>query len=271
MNQLMDQLMDQLPRRSIVEHVMGMPVSVHVRGEIARDEQAEAAIRAGLASLHDADDVFSTWRDDTPISRLQRGEVGTEDCPPEVPKVLRQCVLARVRTQGWFDHELPDAAGVRTLDPTGLVKGWAVERALKVMVAALETDGLDADLSVNAGGDIALHVVPGSARTWTAGVEDPLDRSRTVAVLELPGGGLATSGSAARGAHIVNPHTGESLSRSGSVTVYGPSLLWADVFATAAFAYGPGCGEWLTTLDGWHAEGWGAVIVDENGHATSTA
>jgi thiamine biosynthesis lipoprotein len=51
----------------------------------------------------------------------------------------------------------------------------------------------------------------------------------------LTDGGLATSGNAARGAHILDPRDAQPVVREGSATVWGPTLLWADVWATALF------------------------------------
>jgi thiamine biosynthesis lipoprotein len=64
---------------------------------------------------------------------------------------------------------------------------------------------------------------------------------------------VATSGTAERGAHIVNPHTGRPAAELASVTVAGPRLTSADAYATAAFAMGPGAREWVETLDGYEA------------------
>jgi thiamine biosynthesis lipoprotein len=64
---------------------------------------------------------------------------------------------------------------------------------------------------------------------------------------------MATSGTAARGAHILDPATGRRVDRPGSVTVVGPELLWADVHATAAFALGDDAEAYLARLDGFLA------------------
>jgi thiamine biosynthesis lipoprotein len=256
----------EVPRRAVVEHVMGLPVSVHARGGAARSEPVEAAIRAGMAELHVVDEVFSTWRPDSAINRLRRSELPLVDCPPEVADVLELCERAGRRTGGWFDHLLDDGHGLRRIDPTGLVKGWAVDRALAIILARLEVEGLDEiDVAVNAGGDVALHSAVRGGRSWQAGVEDPADRTRIVATLPIGRGGIATSGNAARGTHIIDPFTGDPVDRPGSVTIYGPTLMWADVLATAAFAYGDDCARWLVTLPGWSDEGWGAVVVTSSG------
>jgi thiamine biosynthesis lipoprotein len=157
--------------------------------------------------------------------------------------VARLCEHARDRTDGWFDGWLPDGPrGPRLFEPTGLVKGWAVERACRQLSGALPGH----DVLVDAGGDVALACSRTDTPTWTVGIEDPRDRRRFLAALELRAGGVATSGSAARGAHVLDPRTGGPGGRGLlSVTVVAPTLLDADVDATAAFARGTGCEAWL--------------------------
>jgi thiamine biosynthesis lipoprotein len=225
---------------------MGMPVSFHVRGPLVRAggaEGAEGAGRAGsrpvdeaiaraIADLHRTNEIFTTYRHDSQISRLQRGELTPAACDPWVREVIDLCAQARARTGGWFDADLPAADGVRRFDPTGLVKGWAVERVTRALSQALP----EHDVLVNAGGDIAVRCRRSDTPDWLLGIEDPADRTRMLATVPLRVGGLATSGTAARGAHIIDPTTGHAVDRAGSVTVIGPDLMWADVYATAAFA-----------------------------------
>ena len=241
------------PRRAWVEQVMGMPVSVHVRGPLARGDDADAAVARGVADLHRTDEIFSTWQAGSQISRLRRGELTAADADPWVREVIALCDEARERTGGWFDALLPDRSdrsdrsdGERRFDPTGLVKGWAIERVTR----ALSADLPDHDVLVNAGGDLAVRCRRTDTPDWHLGVEDPADRSRLLATVPLRTGGMATSGAAARGAHILDPHSGDPVARGGSVTVVGPDLLWADVHATAAFAQGAGCEPYLARLAG---------------------
>jgi len=247
-----------IPRRAWVEHVMGMPVSAHVRGPRAREPGLEPVLAQVFAVLRRADAVFSTYRPDSEISRLARGEVDLAGADPDVAEVARLCELARERTGGWFDADLPLPGGGTRFDPTGLVKGWAVQRAADVLAAVP-----DHDFCLNAGGDVVAGCGREDTPDWQVGVEDPLDRSRLIDVAPLRQGAVATSGTAARGAHIYDPHTGRPPVGLASVTVVGPSLLWADVYATAAFARGPGAAEWLSGLDGWSA-----LVVDAAGDAT---
>lgn len=152
---------------------------------------------------------------------------------PELREVLDLCEQARVLTDGLFDAEVRRPDGTWTLDPSGLVKGWAVERATGVLRSLDATDWL-----VNAGGDLVGRAAHGPA--WRVAVEDPADRSRLLCVLPLRCGAVATSGTAARGRHLTDPRTGRAAGDAlRSATVVGPSLTWSDVLATAAFVEGP--------------------------------
>ena len=104
------------------------------------------------------------------------------------------------------------------------------------------------DVLVNAGGDIAVACGRSDTPPWRLGIEAPGESGRLLGTVELRSGGLATSGTAARGHHIVSPRTGAPAGDLATVSVAGPSLMWADVYATAAFARGPDCVGWLATL-----------------------
>ena len=214
-------------RRAFVTQVMGLPVSAHVRGEVQAPE-VEQAVGQVWSMLRKVDEVFSTWRDDSELMRLRRGELDGALAHPWHEEVTLLCAEARRRTEGLFDATYPGAGGY---DPTGLVKGWAVEKA-----AAHLANVPGISFCLNAGGDL----VAGSGRetrpsSWRVGIEDPSQAGRIAASLDIATGALATSGTAARGAHIADPRSGAAVGRTGSVTVWGPSLLWADVWATALF------------------------------------
>jgi FAD:protein FMN transferase len=242
-----------------VEQIMGMPISVHVRGPGVATAMVERLVGDLFDQVRRADALFSTWRADSEISRIQRGDLDLADADPLVREVAHLCDLARDRTDGWFDADLPDGSGARRFDPTGLVKGWAVERAGRGLVTLR-----DHDVLINAGGDIVVACDRVDTPAWEIGVEDPADRTRLLARVPLRSGAVATSGTAARGAHIVDPQTGRAVAQFRSVTVIGPSLLWADVYATAAFARGADAPDWLRTLRD-HV----ALVVDRDGTTTT--
>ncbi len=232
------------PKRAWVEQIMGMPISIHLRGAQLDSAATAAAVARTFDDLRRVDDLFSTWKPGSQVSRLQRGELTLAAADLPVRDVVRLCEEARVDTDGWFDANLRDGAGGDRFDPTGLVKGWAVQRACSSLSTALP----EHDVLVNAGGDIAVASGRADTPAWRLGIENPSDSGRLLDTVELRSGGLATSGTAARGHHIVSPRTGAPATELAAVSVAGPSLMWADVYATAALARGPDCVGWLGTL-----------------------
>lgn len=225
--------------RAWVEHLMGMPVSIHVRCPDPRSADIERAVAAAHHELARLEDVFSTWRPDSHVSRLARGEIALAHCDPLMGEVIALCAEATHLTGGAFTAHLPDHTGQRLFNPTGLVKGWAVDRAGEIL------SGLPgAAWCINAGGDLLAgrhcHVPPAGqdALPWRIGIEDPHDRSRIARVVPVIEGAVATSGTAARGAHLYDPRSDRWIDRLASVTVAGPELMWADMWATALFVGG---------------------------------
>lgn len=221
---------------------MGTVFSLDVRG--GEPAAVRAALDEVVAGLHRVDEVFSTYREDSQVSRLQRGEVGVRECDAEVAEVLKLAAEAERVSDGWFSTSYQGR-----LDPTGIVKGWAVERAARRLA---EVPGV-CGVSVNGGGDVQLLGAPEPHRPWRVGVSDPLRPGGLAAVVSAAGAAelsVATSGTAERGAHIVDPRTGRSaVTDLVAVTVVGPRLTWADCWATAAFAMGSREGlAWLESL-----------------------
>jgi FAD:protein FMN transferase len=233
------------PVRRYVEQVMGMPVSLALRGAHPWDPAPQEAWSACLADLRVADRVFSTYREDSYVSRLDRGEITLDDCPASVHEVLELGERARSESGGAFDVRRPGPDGSLVLDPSGVVKGWAVERAS----AHLRALG-DTDFCLSAGGDMVCHVADDDNPPWQVGIEDPHDPSRVLAVVPVRRGAVATSGHTHRGRHVVDARTGVPPSSVASVTVVDPTLTWADIDATAAYALGDRAADWLRTRPG---------------------
>jgi thiamine biosynthesis lipoprotein len=245
-------------RRSFVQHVMGMPVSLLVRGPDARGPAVQAAVDLVYAELRRLDLMFSPYRPASDIRRLRAGDLTLDACDPLVRHVLSLCERARRDTDGWFEHELPGADGVRRLDPSGLVKGWATERASRALGELPGHDWL-----INVGGDV---VVTGAAGPFAVGIQSPHHANLVLDVVEVRFGGVATSGSYARGGHVINPRTGRPAGALASVTVVGRSLLAADVLATAVYAEGmPG----LARVE--RAGGAEAFVVRNDGSVVTTS
>ena len=188
------------------------------------------ALDDAVTWLHAMDAVFSTYRPDSEISRLDAGTLRLADASPVVREVLTACEGFRIDTDGFFDAR----ADGRTLDPSGYVKGWAIARVADLLAAAGSVNHC-----VNGGGDVACAGRPAPGRGWRIGGSDPFHRGRLLDVVEGTGPvAIATSGLAERGAHIVDPHTRRRVTGLASVTVVAADLCTADVYATAATAMG---------------------------------
>lgn len=240
---------------SVIEHheeVMGTVVSF----VLADARSAGAAIKPACEELHRIDEVFSTFKPNSAVSRLRRGELDASELPDDVAEVLNRCVSARELTDGWFDPwAMPGG-----IDPSGLVKGWAVERA----AAILRANGVRSAL-VNGGGDVACFGAPPQGGPWRIGIHHPWRADAFAAIVECDAGAVATSGTYERGEHLIDPHTGTPHAALASATVIGPDLGLADALATALAVAGPGLLRRVRALTGYEAH-----LVEWNGTEHTT-
>jgi thiamine biosynthesis lipoprotein len=222
--------------------VMGMPITLALRGRHASDAIGTAAWDDVIAWLRAVDRTFSTYREDSEISELNNRARDLADASPEVVEVLAIGEQARSESDGAFDVWFDGDDGTRRLDPSGVVKGWAIERASHLL------DHLDGtDFCLSAGGDMICRTRAAGSAGWRIGIEDPHDPSRVLAVLQLTNAAVATSGTAHRGDHLIDARTGFCPVGVASVTVVTGSLTVADIDATAAYAHGPDAALWLAT------------------------
>ena len=239
-----------------VEDQWGTTISIDVR-----DQVASSVLDECFAWFQRVDELFSTWRDDTEIMRIGRGELAADHASDEVRIVLDLAEHLRLESDGAFDitagsrAKVPPRPGLAPLDPSGIVKGWAVERAAEMLTAA----GASC-FFINAGGDVVVRGRPDDAPDgWRVGIQHPWERGLVAAVLEVVDRGVATSGRYERGDHVLDPRTGLPATSLASVTVVGPDLAIADAYATAAVVLGPGAGmRWLASCAGYE----GMAITD---------
>lgn len=232
-----------------VEHCMGTVFSIDVRAPGVDG----ATLQRVVDWLHWVDATFSTYRPESQVCRLDRGELTIDGCAPEVRAVLRRCAELAEETGGYFDCR----AGGR-LDPSGYVKGWAVERASDLLAEAGA-----ANHCVNGGGDVQCRGSAAPDRPWGVGITDPNNPGRLLATVRGHELAVATSGSAERGLHVLDPHTGERPDALVSVTVVGRRIADVDAYATAAMAMGERAAEWLA------ARSASAVLVRRDGRVES--
>lgn len=233
---------------------MGTVASAHVIGVPDAGAWARAA-QACFDVLRRADRVFSLYDEDSDLRRIVRGELRIADADPWVSEVENACLGAEFETRGLFSAHL---GGV--FDPTGYVKGWAAEIAVREQLAPLLSASGVLAVGLDVGGDLQVLTAADADWVWNVGIVDPTDRAQVLATVPVRNGAVATSGSAERGAHIVDPRSGEHATGIRSVTVIADSLTRADVWATAAVAAGDGDLSWLP-----RATGTSGLLVDDAG------
>lgn len=228
-----------------VEMVMGMAVSIDIRDS----DHSPEVVGQVVDWLHHVDQTFSPYMIDSPISRLGLGEATLNDVSEEVRDVLRLCEFYRTETDGVFDPFSVPAPNGSNLDPSGLVKGWAIEKSANI----LEDNGCR-NFCVNAGGDIVLRGRTNDTTPWQVGIRHPSEPGALATVIETSGPiAIATSATYERGAHIIDTRTGEPTIAVASSTVIGPDLIAADVYATTVFLMGLDGLAWIEDRDGYDA------------------
>ena len=223
----------RLPQRH-VEHCMGTVFSIDVRAPGVERQAVDSVVEW----LHWVDATFSTYKRSSQISRLARGELAVHDCAPEVAMILQRCGDLTAQTRGYFS-----AYRDGRLDPSGLVKGWAIQRASELL-----TERGSRNHCVNGGGDVQCAGNPRPGQLWRVGVADPRQAGHLIGVATGQNFAVATSGSAERGDHILDPKRQCSPTELASVTVVGRHLADVDAYATAAFAMGHDATDWIGSL-----------------------
>jgi len=232
---------------------MGMPVTVEIVGAPDR-----ATIDRVFAYFAEIDQRFSPYKPDSEIGRINRGEIAEEDYSNDTREVLALAEKTKRESHGYFDIRKGDG----TLDPSGIVKGWAIWNA-----AALVASTGAEDFFIDAGGDIQSSGTNSSGGPWRVGIRSPFNQAEIIKVVYPRGRGIATSGTYVRGQHIYDPNNhGRAIADLLSLTVIASDILEADRFATSAFAMGrDGIGfiERTPGLEGY--------LVRSDGHATMTS
>lgn len=233
--------------------LMGMPVTV----EIADIGDHRWAIELAYAYFEYVDATFSTYKETSEISRINRKELSADKLSDDMKTVFWLSEETRKLSGGYFNIRRPDGS----IDPSGLVKGWAIRNAVRL----LENEGFQ-HFYIDAGGDIQTSGLNADGEPWRVGIRNPFETEQIVKIVPLSGKGMATSGTYIRGRHIWNPHQSDEIPDIVSLTVVGPDIYEADRFATAAFAMGRSGINFIERLRDF--EGY---MIDEKGIATMTS
>jgi FAD:protein FMN transferase len=222
-----------------VRDVMGMPVTTDVRD----GADPTAALDAVYAELERIDALYSPFRADSLVSQITAGTLDSDAAGGELGEIISLCRRYETETEGYFS-----AWRGSRFDPSGLVKGWAIDRACRI----LDMGGF-ARYFVDAAGDVRTRGEREPGEPWRVGVRHPVERDKVVRVIRARDIAVATSGTYEKGAHIDDPHTGLPATELLSLTVVGPDIVVADVYATAAFALGARGLDLVERLPGYEA------------------
>jgi FAD:protein FMN transferase len=232
--------------------IMGMPVSVEIVGGVPA-----ALMEDVFAYFTAVDKRFSLYKPQSEISAFNQGKICDDDLSADMQEVLSLAEKTKSQTQGFFEIRRPDGV----LDPSGIVKGWAIRNAAQIIRNA----GVE-NFCVDAGGDIQTGGKNADGQDWRIGIRNPFNDQEIIKAVSPGERGIATSGSYVRGAHIYNPvEPGRQIDDIVSLTLIGPDVLEADRFATAAFAMGADGIYFIEELQGF--EGY---VVSAQGIATQT-
>ncbi len=233
--------------------MMGMPITI----EIVDPQATETMMNEVYDYFVHIDETFSTYKSTSEITAINAGKLALGAASEEMQLVFAMCEETKQHTSGYFDITTPNG----NYDPSGLVKGWAIWNAAKL----LEKKGF-ANFYIDAGGDIQPHGRNAEGKQWAVGIKNPFDQNENIKVVYVNEEGVATSGTYIRGNHIYNPREHNTpVNDIVSLTVIGPNIHDADRFATAAFAMGRDGIRFIEELSGY--EGY---MIDNKKIATMT-
>ncbi|MEI8223388.1 MAG: FAD:protein FMN transferase [Actinomycetes bacterium] len=201
--------------------------------DVASESVGESELNVGIEEcrkyFYFIDDVFSTYKAESEVSRLRAGKLNLSDSHPDLREVWAACEYAKEVSDGFFDPWCVEGG----FDPSGYVKGWAADKA----IAILKSHGAQ-NIQINCAGDLSLAGGFENGKPWNIGIRHPEEKHTIVKVFDIMDGAIATSGTYERGAHIRDPHTGLIALGARSATVYGPDGGLADALATALVVAG---------------------------------
>lgn len=202
---------------------MGMPITV----EVVDKNITQKLMDNVFSYFRKVDEKYSPYKSTSELTKINNG-LPREKWSTEMKKIFDLCEQTKKDTLGFFDilHK-------NKYDPSGLVKGWAIDKAAQILKKHSVKN-----FYIEAGGDIQVSGVNKEGNLWRIGIRNPYKINEIVKVIELNNEGVATSGTYIRGLHIYNPNNNKRVNEVKSLTVIGPNIYDADRFATAAFAMG---------------------------------
>ena len=203
---------------------MGMPSTIEVIDKNVKEQDIEKV----FSYFNKIDEKFSTYKNNSEISKINRNEIKKEKYSSEMKKILKLSEKTKQETNGYFDININGK-----LDPSGIVKGYAIYNGAKLLLKKGYKN-----FYVEIAGDIQVFGQNIDSKKWKIGIENPFKKGEIIKVVNLSNNGIATSGNYIRGKHINNPKKNIAADEIMSLSVIGPNVYEADRFVTAAFAMG---------------------------------
>ncbi len=233
--------------------LMGMPITVEIVDLGAKMRHIDKVFEYFTY----IDEKFSTYKESSEISQFNRKEIQEKNFSDDMKIVFRLAEKTRLDSHGYFNIK-----NGNVYDPSGIVKGWAILEAVKI----LKNSGLR-NFYIEAGGDTQVSGLNKDGKKWQVGIRNPFNRKENVKVIVVTDKGIATSGTYIRGQHIYDPFNNtKTITDVVSLTVVGDTIYEADRFATAAFAMRKKGINFIEEIPG--LEGY---MVDDKGVATYTS
>ena len=185
---------------------------------------AEGACQTVLEEIDRLRSILDTRDPASEISLLE-GSNDRRDASPELTEVLDAYEYWERRTGGVFSIRPGGADTPRNVDALG--KAYIIDRAAAAALKAWPS--IDA-LLLDIGGDIVTW-----GRSSAIAIADPgawYDNARPIATIDLQNAAVATSGTYARGAHLIDARDGQSRRLSVAATVVAPDAVTANALAT---------------------------------------
>ncbi len=233
--------------------LMGMTITLEIVDPGVHDD----SINKVFEYLKCIDEKFSTYKETSEISAINRGEIEIQNSSSDMETIFYLANETKIETNGYFDIKKPDGK----FDPSGIVKGWAIYNASQILNYLGHKN-----FYIDLGGDIQTYGKNKKKEDWKLGIRDPWKHENIVKTVSGKNLAMATSGTYERGNHIYNPKTKENNFDIVSFSVIGPDIFEADRFATAAFAMGREGINFIENLVGF--EGY---MIDNKGIATETS
>ena len=231
---------------------MGMPITIEIVDASAKKSDIDMI----FDYFRSIDQKFSVYKNDSEITKINKGQIKPKEYSQDMKTVFKLCQQTKKETNGYFDIK-----HMGKIDPSGLVKGWAINNAALMLKKDF------ANFYIEAGGDIQSCGHNSQGKPWSVGIRNPFNIQQIVKIVTLSGNAIATSGTYFRGQHVYNPKKPDRpLTQVVSLSVIGPNIYEADRFATAAFAMGLDGIKFIETLEGF--EGY---QIDNQGQALFTS